>query len=400
MGVTAQAERALRQGHPWLFERSITRQSRTGDAGDLAVIFDARRKFLAVGMYDPEDAIRVRVLQHRQPAQIDRSWFEQKLAAAYQLRQPLEAAPQAEITTGYRLVHGEGDGMPGLVIDKYASTFVIKLYSLAWIRHLKPVCQALVSILPAERLVLRLSRQLSAGTGGLYGLQDGSTLAGPDLDGSVIFQENGLYFEADVQQGHKTGFYFDQRENRARVQEYAGGKTVLNLFAYTGGFSVYAARGGARQVTSVEFSKPALQAAARNVALNQHVPQIAAAEHEFVAGDAFEFLTHTGAAGRRFDLVIVDPPAFAHNQRQIKPALAAYAQLTRLALGVLTPGGVLVQASCSSRISAEVFFEAVLQAAQQVGRPLRGMTRTGHACDHPIAFKEGAYLKCLFAQAV
>ncbi|MFN2198721.1 MAG: class I SAM-dependent rRNA methyltransferase [Anaerolineales bacterium] len=399
VGVSAQAEKALHRGHPWVFERSIVRQSRTGAAGDLAVVFDHQRKFLAVGLYDPGDIIRVRVLQHRQPASIDRTWFEQKIAAAFELRRPLWEAPLAKLTNGYRLVHGEGDGLPGLVIDKYAGTFVIKLYSLAWMAHLKPVCQALLSILPAERLVLRLSRKLLDQPEKLFGLRDGEVIAGTALQAPLVFQENGLYFEADPVYGHKTGFYFDQRENRARLEQFASGKSVLNLFAYTGGFSVYAARGGARHILSVDISQPALEAALRNMAYNQHLPQVASAGHEIVAADVFDFLTQAATAGRRFDLVIVDPPAFAHNQRQVAAALAAYAQLTRLSLRVLQPGGVLVQASCSSRVGAAPFFETVRQAAESEGRPLHEIERTGHACDHPIAFKEGAYLKCLFAQA-
>jgi 23S rRNA (cytosine1962-C5)-methyltransferase len=276
---------------------------------------------------------------------------------------------------------------------------VIKLYTLSWIKHLESVCQALVSILPVERLVLRLSRRLSARPEGLYGLDDGTTLAGPDLEGPPIFQENGLSFEADVKHGHKTGFYFDQRENRARVEKYTQDKAVLNLFAYTGGFSVYAARGGARQVLSVDISQPALEAADRNFSRNQHYPQVAAAAHAILSADVFEFLASAGSAGRSFDVVVVDPPAFAHKQSQVSAALAAYAQLTHLALSVLQPGGLLVQASCSSQVGAEAFFGTVQEAAQDAGRPLQEMIRTGHACDHPITFKEGAYLKCLFAQA-
>lgn len=397
LGVTPQAERALRQGHPWLFDRSITRQSHTGASGDLAVIFDQDRKFLAVGLYDPDAVIRVRILQHRQPAAIDRTWFQQKLTAAYRLRQPLWEASESKVTDGYRLVHGEGDGLPGLVIDKYAATFVIKLYSLAWIAHLKLVCQALLNIFPAERLILRLSRKLKGDREQLHGLEDSAILAGPILLDPLTFQENGLNFEADPVHGHKTGFYFDQRENRVRLERFTGAKSVLNLFAYTGGFSVYAARGGARQVTSVDISQPALEAAARNLARNRHLPQVAAAHHEMIVSDAFEFLANAGAARLEFDVVVVDPPAFAHKQSQVAKALAAYTQLTRLSLGVLAPGGILVQASCSSRVAADIFFETVLRAAQSIGRPLLEIERSGHALDHPITFPEGAYLKCLFA---
>jgi 23S rRNA (cytosine1962-C5)-methyltransferase len=179
----------------------------------------------------------------------------------------------------------------------------------------------------------------------------------------------------------------------------AGGRAVLDAFAYTGGFSVYAARGGAREVVSLDLSRPALAAAARNLTLNRDQPSVAATRHELLAEDAFEALARLGRSGRCFDLVVVDPPAFARRQAQVAQALSAYRQLTRLALGVLQPGGTLVQASCSRPVGAEPFFVAVNQAAARAGRPLREIERTGHPLDHPIGFPEGAYLKCLFATA-
>jgi len=392
--VAPRAERALRRGHPWLFERAIRQQSHEGAPGDLAVVFDRRRDFLAVGLYDPHSTIRVRVLQHREPATIDRDWFRDRLEAAAQLRAPLLKGPPEAATTGYRLVHGENDGLPGLVVDRYEGTLVIKLYTLAWIPHLRDVLSALESVAPAERLVLRLGRAMLEQPQYLYGLDDGEILSGPEFDGPVLFWENGLRFEADPIHGQKTGFFLDQRDNRARVEKLARGKTVLNVFAYTGGFSVYAARGGAQSIASVDTSAPALEAAIRNLARNQHAPP-----HEIVVGDAFEVLARMGKNGRRFDLVIVDPPSFAQKRAQAAQALSAYKRLTHLSLGVLRPGGTLVQASCSSQVDAETFFETVHRAAAQAARPLREIERTGHALDHPITFKEGAYLKCLFAIA-
>jgi 23S rRNA (cytosine1962-C5)-methyltransferase len=397
--VTPEAERALQHGHPWLFDRAIRQQSHEGHAGDLAVVFDRKRRFVAVGLYDPHSSIRVRVLQHGKPAAIDRDWFRDKLASAARLRTPLLKGPPEAITTGYRLVHGENDGLPGLVVDRYEDTAVVKIYTPAWIPHLEDVLSALASVSPAERLVLRLGRTMQARPQALCGLSDGVILSGPGLDGPVSFRENGLRFEADPVRGQKTGFYLDQRDNRARVERIAAGKAVLDVFAYTGGFSVYAARGSARQVVSVDASVPALQVAARNLAQNRHIPAVAAASHEILAGDAFETLAGMGERGRRFDVVIVDPPAFAQREGQVAQALSAYGRLTHLSLGVLRPGGTLVQASCSSRVDAETFFETVNRAARRAGRPLREIGRTGHALDHPITFKEGAYLKCLFAVA-
>jgi 23S rRNA (cytosine1962-C5)-methyltransferase len=397
--VTPAAERALRQGHPWLFDRAIRHQSHTGRPGDLAVVFDRGRRFLAVGLYDPHSSIRVRALHHGKPTPIDRDWFKGKLATAAQLRAPLLEGPPETIATGYRLAHGENDGLPGLVIDRYAQTCVVKIYTAAWIPHLRDVLPALADVFPHERLVLRLGRAMLEQPQNLHGLSDGAILSGPSLDSPVLFRENGLRFEADPVRGQKTGFFLDQRENRARVEKLAAGKAVLNVFAYTGGFSVYAARGGAREVVSVDASAPALEAAIRNMAHNRHFSPVAATAHETVADDAFETLDRMAKQGRRFDAVIVDPPAFAQKQSQVPQALSAYKRLTRLSMGVLRPGGTLVQASCSSRVDAETFFETVNRAAAQVGRLLREIERTGHPLDHPVTFKEGAYLKCLFATA-
>jgi 23S rRNA (cytosine1962-C5)-methyltransferase len=250
---------------------------------------------------------------------------------------------------------------------------------------------------PSERLVLRLGRATGERPEHLHGLRDGQILSGPDLEGPILFRENGLHFEADLIRGHKTGFYFDQRDNRARVERLARGKAVLNVFSYTGAFSAYAARGGARHIVSIDVSGPALQAAERNLARNRRYPAVAAATHETVAGDAFEELARLGRSGQRFDLVIVDPPTFATRQAQVAQALSAYERLTRLTLAILRPDGTLVQASCSSRVDGETFFETVKRAAVRTGRPLREIERTGHAIDHPVTFREGAYLKCLFA---
>jgi 23S rRNA (cytosine1962-C5)-methyltransferase len=395
--VTPAAERAIRRNHPWLFDHAIRRRSHDGHPGDLAVIFDHKRRFLAVGLYDPHSPIRVRILQQGEPAPINQDWFHTQLTVATQLRMPL----LKDNTTGYRLVHGENDGLPGLVIDRYDQTLVLKLYTPAWVPHLCGVLSALTNIVPAERLVLRLGRTAQEQPQYLYGLSDGMVLFGPDLDGPVVFQENGLRFEADPIHGQKTGFFLDQRDNRAQVEKLAPGKTVLDVFAYTGGFSLYAARGGARSIVSLDVSQLALEAAARNFALNWDHPSVAVAtrRHELLAGDAFEALARLRQSRRRFDLVIIDPPAFARKRAQVAQALSAYERLTRLGLGVLQPGGTLVLSSCSSQVSAEMFFATVNRAAVQAGRPLRELERTGHPIDHPVSFKEGAYLKCLFATA-
>ncbi len=247
-------------------------------------------------------------------------------------------------------------------------------------------------------MILRLSRGVQQHPEFLYQLIDGTLIDGTSLEGAVLFLENGITFEADLIRGQKTGFFLDQRENRARVEKLSQAKTVLNVFAYTGGFSLYAARGGAREVLSVDTSQPALEAAQRNFNHNRSHPAIAVCRHEILGGDAFELIDNLAVKSRKFEMVILDPPSFAKSQAEVEKALKAYQRLTHLGLSVLAPNGILIQASCSSHVNTGEFFEAVHHAAQQIGRPLHEIERTGHALDHPIGFKEGEYLKCLFAR--
>jgi 23S rRNA (cytosine1962-C5)-methyltransferase len=247
------------------------------------------------------------------------------------------------------------------------------------------------------RLVLRLNQATAHGDA--HGLTDGQMLAGPPVVEPLEFLENGLRFTADLAHGQKTGFFFDQRDNRAMVESLAAGKSVLNAFAYTGACSLYAARGGATSVTSLDASRPALEAAVANFTLNRHVPAVATAAHELVVADAFQALSMLAEAGRRFDMVITDPPPLARNSEGIGAALAAYRKLTAHALSLLNPGGLLVAASCTARVPAPAFFQTVRDVAEGLRRGLHTIAETGQPVDHPITFKEGAYLKCLFAIA-
>ncbi len=390
--VTPGAERALRGGHPWLFDGGIRRLSREGQPGDLAVIFDDRRRFLAIGLYDPTAPIRVRVLHAGEPAPIDAAWFRARIAASITRRAALDTSE----TDGYRLVHGENDGLPGLVVDRYAGTLVLAPDTPAWLPHLRQVVPALLAHFPDARLVLRLRRRLAGRPAWLHGLRDGQLLHGAPLSGPVAFRESGLTFLADVARGQKTGFFLDQRDNRARVGELATDRAVLNVFAYSGAFSVYAARGGAPEILSVDQNEAALADAARHFALN--ATAVAGARHETWRADAFAALDELGRAGRRFGLVVLDPPSFARRERDVPGALAAYRRLAALGATCLTPGGILVSASCSSRVSADAFFAAVGEGVRATGRALVELERAGHPLDHPVGFPEGAYLKCLFAR--
>ncbi|HAV78835.1 MAG TPA: hypothetical protein DCX53_15905 [Anaerolineae bacterium] len=388
--VTPPAERAIRMRHPWVFDQSITELSHTGAPGDLAVIFDNKRQFLAIGLYDPGSSIRVRVLQAREPAAINMEWYQGKIADAFRVRAPLKKRD----TNGYRLINGENDGLPGLIIDRYADTLVLKLYTPAWIPHLKDFCGALAQVSPANHLVLRLNRSTAVQIKSLHGLTEGMSLTLQTPPKLILFKENGLVFETDPINGQKTGFFLDQRDNRARVEKLSKGKSVLNVFAYTGGFSVYAARGGAKEVVSVDVSASALEAAIRNMVHNKLT-----VHHETIAEDAFEVFARLASNKRFFDMVIIDPPMFAQSEKQVAAALSAYRKLTRLGLAVLRKGGTLVQASCSSRVDNDTFFESIHRSAKDAGRTLKEIERTGHALDHPVTYKEGAYLKCLFATA-
>ena len=389
--VTRDALRQIRGGSPWLYDGSIESISHEGEAGDLAVVFDHDRKFAAIGLYDPTSPIRVKILHQGSPRQIDDGFWRERLSAAAERRSGLAHDPE---TNAYRLVHGENDALAGLVVDRYAGTLVVKLYTPAWFAHLRPLLDALPAIQRHDRVVLRLGRSVAAGE--TFGLADGDVIVGAPVDGPVTFVERGLTMEADVVAGQKTGHFLDQRDNRALVRGMAAGLDVLDVFSSTGGFALSAAAGGASSVHLVDQSAPALATAERNIAHNRHLGEVRRCAVHTTVGDAFETLTTLAERDEQFDLVIVDPPSFASNQAAVDRALAAYARLTRLALAVTRRGGTLVQASCSSRVTTDDFVTAVLGAAGSARREVHLTRRTEHAVDHPIGFEFGAYLKTVY----
>ncbi len=392
--MAAKAQPFLRQRHPWLFEDSIVRLSRPGEAGDVAVLFDESGKnVLGAGLFDPASPVRVRVLAHGPAARpVGPGLFAELAAEAAVLRLgkcPIE-------TDAYRLINGDSDLFPGLVADRYGDALAVKVYSAAWLPHLGDVVEAIAGANPGlKRMALRLSRELQKMEGGL---EDGTLLGDPDWDGMVHFRENGLLFEADVRSGQKTGFFLDQRDNRARVEKLSRGVSVLNLFSYSGGFSLYAARGGAKEVCSVDFNKHAIAACDAHFKLNSAIENIARCRHEGIAGDAFEVMENLFRAGRRFGVVVVDPPSFAKSGKDCANALRAYARLARGALKLVTPGGMLVFASCSSRVRSDELFDLIKSTAADGGFRLEERDRTFHAFDHPARFRESEYLKCLYAE--
>ena len=387
--VTRAAENRLRQGHPWLYADSVQSQNREGDVGELAVVYDRKDAFLAIGLYDPTSPIRLRVLHAGNAQTIDAQWWARRLQATVERRAGLLDGQ----TNGCRLINGESDGWPGLVLDQYAFTLVMKVYTAAWFAHWDVLLSMLAARFPEHRLVLRLSRNIQQHAAEL-GLQDGQILRGDEPRGPVIFREAGLAFEADVVRGQKTGFFLDQRENRARVEALSSGRRVLNAFSFSGGFSLYAARGGARSVVSVDISAHALASARRNFDLNMDVPTVAASAHETVQADVFEWLATQRS--RRFDVMVLDPPSLAKREVERERAIRKYHRLAMDAMTLLEPNGVLVAASCSAHVSAAEFHDVVLAAVRDAGREAQVMLTAGHASDHPATFPEAQYLKAMF----
>ena len=387
--LTPDALRRIRAGHPWVYDQSVDSVNRVGRAGDLAVVFDKKRDFAAIGLWDPESPIRLKVLHVGSPVTIDRAWFVDRVSAAVEARSSLWSG-RARDRIAYRAVNGENDGLPGLVVDCYTDVAVIKLYSEIWFPHLRTVVDAVTGATAAHHVVLRLARNLAERE--TFGLADGDVLVGDPPD-PVLFEEGRLTFEADVRHGQKTGHFLDQRANRLQVGKMTAGRSVLDVFASTGGFSVHAAAGGATSVHAIDQSAPTIEVARRNMGHNADIPEVAACDFTTQCADAFDALGHLGRSSRRFDIVVIDPPSFAQKAATVGRAKAAYAKLTKLAMGVVEHGGVLVQASCSSRVTSDDFFDTVTAAAVEHGAKLTEIRRTGHDVDHPVTFPEGGYLK-------
>jgi 23S rRNA (cytosine1962-C5)-methyltransferase len=394
--ITAAAETAVRSGHPWVFSDSVVELNRAGQAGELAVIYDRKDRFLAVGLFDPDSPIRVRILHAGKPQTIDHAWWQARLEQTIARRRDLFDAQ----TTGYRLIHGESDGWPGLVLDRYDTTLVLKLYTAAWLPRLDDTLALLRENVPGERIVLRLSRNIqSVAERRAPPRRDGEIIFSKPAEtvpgAPVVFLESGLRFEADVVRGQKTGFFLDQRENRREVETLARGRRVLNAFSFSGGFSVYAARGGATTATDLDISAHALAAAKRNFALNKNCPGVAACHHDIAQGDAFEWLA---ASAAKFNLVVLDPPSLAKRATEREGALRAYERLAKLGIARLAPDGILVAGSCSAHVPAEEFFEVIRRAATKSGRKFAELKTLRHPPDHPATFKEAEYLKVIYVK--
>ena len=382
--LTATGERSLRSGHPWIFSESIEKVNKEGVSGDVAVIFShTKNKVIGVGLYDPDSPIRIKMIHHGGGATLDENFFSEKIAKAFALRNELFETN----TNSYRLIFGENDGFPGFIADVYAEVLVVKLYSAIWLPYLKTILTQLIEISECDCVILRLSRNLQAIKS--HGLEDGSVIYGVLKSEDVEFVEHGVQFSANVVKGHKTGYFLDHRHNRKRVGKLASGKTVLDVFSYSGGFSVHALVGGAKEVTSIDISTQALESASVNANLNDF-----RGNHTTITGNAFDIMKDMILRQRRFDIVVIDPPSFAKSKKEIGMATKKYIELAQLGVQLTNLNGYLVLASCSSRITSEMFFETIEKALGEQPRSFSVLTKTGHDIDHPVTFKEGSYLKC------
>ena len=384
--LSSASERMVKKGHPWVFDKGILKESPGAKAGDLAIIFDERKnKFLAIGLYDPYSPIRIKVLQFHVKSEIGLNWFKEKILLAYGKRKTLLKTE----TNSYRLLYGENDSFPGMIVDVYAEVLVLKLYSHIWFPYLHEIVPLLMEISGAAVAVLRLSRNLVQ-KGETFGLTDGQVIEGILADPNIEFQEHGIKFNANVIKGHKTGFFLDHRENRRLIGEMATNKKVLDVFSYAGGFSVHALVGGASSVLSIDISKKALELACANVDLNA---KNIVGEHHTLALDAFDALQDLINRREQFDLVIIDPPSFAKSAKEISSARVSYHRLAKLGVSLTKKGGTLMLASCSSRIKADDFFAINEEAMAALNSKLTLYKKTFHDVDHEASFEEGKYLK-------
>lgn len=381
--LTANAEKLVKQGHPWIFENSIAKLNKEGKPGDLAILFDNRSdKVFGLGLYDPDSPIRIKVLSNL-PATINEEFFKLKIQEAFALRKQLLRTK----TNSYRLLFGENDGFPGLIADVYDDVIVVKIYSAIWFPYLDKIFPELIKVSKTATMVLRLSRNVAKGTS--HGFTDGQVIHGVLKNEVVRFIEHGVKFSANVIHGHKTGYFLDHRDNRKRVGQVARDKSVLDVFSYAGGFSVHALAGGAREVLSLDISAQALQVALANGKLNNHK-----GAHSIMTIDAFIGLQQLIDEGKLYDIVVIDPPSFAKSAKEVNTARNSYARLAQLGAKLTIKKGLLVLASCSSRVEAETFFDICELNIKKAGRKFTIEGKTYHDSDHPISFTEGAYLKC------
>jgi 23S rRNA (cytosine1962-C5)-methyltransferase len=376
-------DRSIRHGHPWLFSGAVASVTGSPGSGDIALAVSHDGEPLALGFFNDRSDIRFRVLTRRVDAPVDASFWEQRIRSAVALRRQI--VPPG--TTAWRLINAEGDGLPGLIVDRYGEDLVITIATAGIEKHRGAILEQLQRVCHPARIYER-----SEGSAPLReGLED---RVGPVVGGlpvaPLLITENHLCFEVDIIAGQKTGFFLDQRDNRERMGKLSRGAAVLNCFSYTGGFSVYCARGGAGRVVSVETSASANDMARRNLAFNGFSPDA----HPVIQTDVFQYLRKTDDS---FDVIILDPPSFAKTGKDVVRASRGYKDINLQAMRRLREGGLLATFSCSNYVDGELFEKIVLGAARDAARAPQLLARLGAGADHPVllAHREGLYLKGL-----
>jgi 23S rRNA (cytosine1962-C5)-methyltransferase len=375
--VSGDLKASLAAGHPWIYRDHLPAVLDVEPGSWVRVVSDG---WTGIGFCDPGSALAVRMYSRDDVP--DAAWFDASVGRAKRRRAPLLEDGR---TTAYRLLNGEGDGLPGVVVDVYGPIAVLRLDSASLAKLTPWITSAIQNHTDVKGICQKTSQGLEV-------------LAGRSPPERLIVSEHGLRFFADIGSGQKTGLFLDHRENRQALARWAPDKTVLNLFSYTGGFSLYAARAGARKVTSVDRAADAMARARDNVELNGLEPEI----FEFVTADAMVYLEKLAEQGQTFDIVISDPPSFARNRMQRQRALRAYERLHGLALAVLAPGGLYAAASCTSQVDIDAFKGSLTKAATRLERPLQIVLEAGQALDHPVMLghPEGRYLKFVALRSV
>ncbi|EPF6563636.1 23S rRNA (cytosine(1962)-C(5))-methyltransferase RlmI [Serratia marcescens] len=378
-------EKSLLRRHPWVFSGAVQRVEGKALSGETIDILDSQGKWLARGAYSPESQIRARVWTFQKDEEINIDFFIRRLQQAQSWR---DWVAQRDGLDGYRLIAGESDGLPGITIDRFQNFLVLQLLSagaeyqrpalLSALQHCYPEC----SIYDRSDVAVRKKEGLPLAQGPVLG----------DLPPELLpITEHGMKLLVDIQQGHKTGFYLDQRDSRLAARNYSAGRRVLNCFSYTGAFAVSALMGGCAQVISVDTSQAALDIARQNVELNK----LDLNKAEFVRDDVFQLLRNYRTQGEKFDLIIMDPPKFVENKNQLASACRGYKDINMLALQLLNPGGILLSFSCSGLMPTDLFQKILADAAVDAGRDVQFIEQFRQAADHPViaTYPEGLYLK-------
>lgn len=382
-------DKNVRAHHPWVFSGAVDKVKGKLRAGDTVEVRTASGDSLGVGAWSPESQIQVRMWSFT-AENIDRDFFRSRVQQALAYRQQLGIT---ERNSGYRLINAESDGLPGVVVDVFGEWLIMQALTTGadfW-KHV--IAEVLLEVIPAKGVYERsdVDVRKKEGMATVVGVLQGDT---PPAFIDIL--EEGRHYRVDVLNGHKTGFYLDQRDNRSLLQQYAAGKTVLNCFSYTGGFSIAALHGGATHATNIDASQPALDLAAQTATLNGFAPE----RMENIGGDVFKLLRDYRNEGRQFDIVVLDPPKFAENRNQLEKAARGYKDINLLGFKLLRPGGLLFTYSCSGLMESNLFQKIVADAAVDAGCDARILRKLDQATDHPtrLAFPEGYYLKGLVCQ--